>query len=191
MPAKKAAKKAPKKAAKKGANHHEEKRHAGKDLRRAYEHLGRVQALESSVPATVATQLGTLTALAQKSLQVGEQKSAADLLRSAEHLAFGALASTTKATRLGDALEEAINAEYEHLMDKAAEHWERHDEDRPAGVEELYDTMLEAASAAYGSSAYRRALEFARGAEALAHVHKGEQLKLEDGGKAKRKKLKS
>lgn len=191
MPVKKAAKKAPKKAAKKGAKHHHDKRHAGKDLRRAYEHLGRVQALESIVPATVSTQIATLTALAQKSLHASEQKSAADLLRAAEHLAFGSLASPAKATRLGDALEEAINAEYEHLMDKANEHWERQVDDRPAGVEELYDTMLEAASAAYGSSAYRRALEFARGAEAQAHVHNGEQLKLEDGGKAKRKKLKA
>jgi hypothetical protein len=120
MPVKKAAKKAPKKAAKKGAKHHHDKRHAGKDLRRAYEHLGRVQALESIVPATVSTQIATLTALAQKSLHASEQKSAADLLRAAEHLAFGSLASPAKATRLGDALEEAINAEYEHLMDKAA-----------------------------------------------------------------------
>jgi len=183
-------KKAPKKAAKKSPKHHD-KNHEGKDLRRAYEHLGRLQAIESLVPATVSAQIGAMTKLAQSSINAGEQKSAADLLRAGEHLAFGSLASASKATKLGEELEAAINAEYEHLMDKAAEHWERHGDERPDGVEELYDTMLEAASDAYGKSAYRRALEFARGAEALAHVHKGEPMRLEDGGATKRKKLKS
>jgi len=189
MPPKKAPQKAPKKAAKKAPKHHD-KKHEGKDLRRAYEHLGRLQVLDLSVPATVGTQIGTLTRLAQQSINAGEHKSAADLLRAGEHLAFGSLASVSKATKLGEELETAINAEYEHLMDKAAEHWERHGDERPDGVEELYDTMLEAASVAYGRSAYRRALEFARGAEALSHVHKGEPVRLQDGGATKRKKLK-
>jgi hypothetical protein len=49
--------------------------------------------------------------------------------------------------------------------------------------------MLEAASEAFDKGAYRRALEFARGAEALAHVRAWGGTSLEDGG-AKPNKLK-
>jgi hypothetical protein len=190
MPAKKAAKKSAKKAAKKSPGHHG-KHHEGKDLRKAYEHLGRLSALEPSLPAVLVAQLKKLTELAQVTLHAGEQKSAADLLRAGEHLAFGSLASTAKATGLGEELEAAINAEYEHLVDKADEHWIKHEDDRPDGIEELYESMAVAAQAAFHKGAYRRALEFVRGAEALAHVRGGGPPLLDDGGKKKPRKLKA
>jgi hypothetical protein len=188
MTAKKAAKKSAKKAAKKGPGRHG-KHHEGKELRKAYEHLGRLSALEPSLPAALVAQLKKLTELAQVTLHAGEQKSAADLLRAGEHLAFGSLASTAKATGLGDELEAAIHDEYEHLVDKADEHWSKHAEERPAGVEELYESMAVAGQAAYHKGAYRRALEFVRGAEALAHVRGGGAPMLDDV-KKKAKKLK-
>ncbi len=188
MPAKKAAKKSAKKAAKKSPGHHG-KHHEGKDIRKAYEHLGRLSALEPSLPAAVVAQLKRLTELAQVTLHAGEQKSAADLLRAGEHLAFGTLASTARGSGLGEELEAAIHAEYEHLVDKADEHWTQHEQERPAGIEEMYESMAIAGQAAYHKGAYRRALEFVRGAEALAHVRGGGAPILEDG-KKKAKKLK-
>jgi hypothetical protein len=134
-------------------------------------------------------QLKKLTELAQVTLHAGEPKSASDLLRAGEHLAFGSLASTSKATGLGEELEAAINAEYEHLVDKADEHWNNHEDERPEGIEELYESMAVAGQAAYHKGAYRRALEFVRGAEALAHVRGGAPA-LDDGSKKKPKKLK-
>ncbi len=181
MPEKKAAKKAGKKLAKE----HGKKHHEGKDLRRAYEHLGRLGGLEKLVTAGVRTQIGVLTEAAQRSLQQGEQKMAADLLRAGEHLGFGSLASQAKASRIGDDLASAIDAEYEHLVDKAEDHWGKHDGNRPAGIEEVYESMLDAANVAYGKGAYRRALEFARGAEALAHVRGGHVMGIEDGSGGK------
>jgi hypothetical protein len=86
-------------------------------------------------------------------------------------------------------LEAAIHDEYEHLVDKADEHWSKHAEERPAGVEELYESMAVAGQAAYHKGAYRRALEFVRGAEALAHVRGGGAPMLDDV-KKKAKKLK-
>ena len=169
MSAKKAAKKSAKKAAKKSPGHHG-KHHEGKDLRRAYEHLGRLSVLEPGLVAAVVGQLKQLTDMAQVMLIAGEQKSAADLLRAGEHLAFGTMASSAKASGLGEELEAAINAEYEHLVDKADEHWTKHEDERPAGIEAIYESMAVAAQAAFHKGAYRRALEFVRGAEALAHV---------------------
>jgi hypothetical protein len=156
-------------------------------MRRAYEHLGRLSVMQKHLASGVVGQVGLLTALAQKSLLAGEQKSAADLLRAGEHLGFGSLASTAKATRLSEELDAAINAEYEHLGDKAAEHWEKHEGNRPAEIEAVYESMVELADAAFAKGAYRRALEFARGAEALAHVRGNDQPMIEEGGAKKLK----
>jgi hypothetical protein len=184
MPAKKAAKK----SAKKSAAEHGKPHHEGKDVCRAYEHLGRLSALETHLSSSVTAQIDELTNLAQKSLLQGEQKSAADLLRAGEHLAFGSLASQAKASRLSEELSSAINAEYEHLVDKAEEHWEKHADNRPAEIEALYESMVESANTAFHKSAYRRALEFARGAEALAHVHGGGVPLLEESASRKKDK---
>lgn len=94
MAPKKAHKKAAKKAPKKGPKHHEE--HGGRDLRRAYEHLGRLHALQGLLASEVAGQVKGLTGLAESRLQADDAKSAADLLRAGEHLAFGSLASASR-----------------------------------------------------------------------------------------------
>jgi len=164
---------APKKAAKKSVKDHEKNHHEGKEgkeLRRAYEHLGRLGILEKMLSAGASAQIGILTDLAQKSLLEGDSKSAADLLRACEHLGFGSLASQAKASRVSEELASALNEEYEHLVDKAEEHWQKHEGKRPDAIVPVYDSMLQFANIALEKGAYRRALEFARGAEALAHV---------------------
>jgi hypothetical protein len=190
MAPEKAPKKAAKKAAKKAPKHGDKKHEAGNDLRKAYEHLGRLGVLKEHLPATVVGRIGVLTKLAETSLMDGEDKTAAHLLRAGEHLAFGTLASKAKEQRLSEAVVDAIHAEFEHLSDKAEEHRGKHGDAMPEEVAALYDTMLEAANEAFNKGAYRRALEFARGAEALAHVRGEEAARLEDGGK-KAKKLKA
>ena len=184
MAPKKAAKKAPKKHAK----HHEMDRHEGKDLRRAYEHLGRLSALEKHLAAGVVTQIRVLTDLAQASLLSGEKKTAAELLRAGEHLAFASIASPAKATRLSEELEAVVRAEYEHLVEKAGDRWEKHEDERPAAVEGVYESMISAADGAFAKGAYRKALEFARGAEALSHVRGEKKAALRDGSEVKRLK---
>ncbi len=178
-----APKKAAKKAVKKAPKHGDKKHDAGKDLRKAYEHLGRLGVLTQHLPTTVVARLGVLTKLAEASLMLGEEKAAADLLRAGEHLAFGTLASKAKEQRLSEAVVDTIHAEFERLSDKAEEHRSKHGDAMPEEIVALYDTMLEAASESFDKGAYRRALEFVRGAEALAHVRGSGNNQLEDGGK--------
>jgi hypothetical protein len=71
-----APKKAPKKAAKKAQKHEGKKHEAGKDIRKAYEHLGRLGALKEHLPTTIVARLSVLTKLAETSLMLGEDKAA-------------------------------------------------------------------------------------------------------------------
>ncbi len=165
---------APKNAAKNApVSHADPKHHEGKDLRRAYEHLGRVEILQRSSGQTN-TDVSTLAALAQQELRVGHAKGAADLLRAAEHLSFAALrTNATEASELSPMLKEAIQKEFDHLLEKAEEHWKQGDKkDRHADVATLYRSSLEAAEQARKQGLCRQALELARSAEALAHVRK-------------------
>ena len=174
---KKSAKKAVKKAAKKGAKHH-----AGHDLRRAYEHLGRLEVLQGGLPGAVVTDINALTQMARTSLQSGDTKNAADLLRGCEHLAFAALASGSRETQIGNDLQEAIDREYEHMVERAVERWDEQDEEPPTAFASIYEKTYAAAEAAWNKGAFRRALELARGAEALSHVRGLSELQLHDGG---------
>lgn len=164
--------KAARKAAKKLAGDHGRKR-GDRDMLRAFEHLGRVSVLEKLLSGPSTGQIGVLIELAKRSLLQGERKSAADMLRAGEHWGFGSLASPTGADRLGDGLAPAVNAEYEHLVDKAQHHRQKHEAHFSIAILAVYESMLESANVAFQEGAYRRALEFARGAEALAHVRGG------------------
>ena len=163
----KTAKKAAKKAAKKTA------KGPGHDLRRAYEHLHRVNILHGELAEGPLAQLDMLSRLAKSCLSAGENKAAADLLRGAEHLAFGSLA-----TREGDpsavaALTEAAQGECAELLERAGRHWAERDHSGLRGLGGIYKSMLGEARAASKAGALHRALEFARGAEALAHAEAG------------------
>ena len=172
MPAKKAA-----------AKHDGPKHHEQKDLRRAYEHLGRVEILERSISTALSQDIRTLVALAESELGIGHRKDAADLLRAAEHFSFAALASPDgKSGKVSPELTDVVMGEVEHLTRKANEHWEDGDgSEHHAPVSILFQSSLEAAQKALHAGAYRRALELSRGAEALAHVRKHGPEELEDG----------
>lgn len=119
-PPKKAAKKAGKTAAKKSAGHPHEKHHQAKDLRRAYEHMGRVEALRKSLEPSAADVVGALGKLAQKAIEVGHNKDAADLLRASEHLSFAVLVGDSSTVgRISAELEQSITEQFEELMRRA------------------------------------------------------------------------
>jgi len=154
-------KKAAKKAAAKSAHKHDE----GKDLRRAHEHRGRIEALRPSLGKN-AGDVDTLIELAEQVLAGSHFKDAADLLRAAEHLSFGYLASSKPDKTLHGALLESVEEEFEHKLEKAEEHWEESD-----ALSSIYQKTLDGAHLALKEGAHRKALELIRAAEAIAHVH--------------------
>jgi len=162
----------PKKAAKKSAKHHDDQHHHSKDLRRAYEHLGRVEILRQTLSGA-GDEIAVLVKLAQEEVANDAPKNAADLLRAAEHLSFAAILNrgAGEAEPFPD-LAVAIRGELGRLAAKAEEHWEAESADPK--VEKIYRDSLKKAGIARDQGAYRQALELARGAEALAHVKTGE-----------------
>lgn len=162
--AKKVAKKAAKKVAKKAAK--KTSKHPGNDARRAYEHLHRLRALHPLLAPPVLEDLQTLTGYAQACFAKNEAKSAADLLRAGEHLAFGSLSDLSGEPSVE--LRRAIEEEYEHLLDRGDAHWEQTGRARTLAA--LYKRMRSEATSAWKRKAFHRALEFARGADALAHA---------------------
>ena len=190
---------APKKALKKAAKHEPEdkkpepkekhRKHGKKepkhkilkDLRRAYEHLGRVESLITQVPAAAKPDITTLIGLAQSELNAGYAKGAADLLRASEHLAFAVLVKTgAKNGELAPVVKEAVEEEFEHLSRKATERWKESDE-RHREVVEIYKRAMDGADRAIGKGVYRAAMELVRAAETLAHVEKHGGAKLAGG----------
>ena len=154
---------------KKAAKPHDEKHHEAKDLRRAYEHMGRVEILRRVLQPTPAEEVSILVTLAQQEIQNGHKKDAADLLRATEHLSFAALAGeSVKLSQVARDLEHAIVAEFEHLTNKADEHWQ-HEDERDEAVTVIYKNVRKKAKQAMEKHAWHQALEFARAAEALTH----------------------
>ena len=167
MPLKKAAKKAP-------AKHADPKHQAAKDLRRSYEHLGRVELLRGSLDNARSKHIHPLVKLAEQELAKGHRKEAADLLRAAEHFSFAALAEGGGTPgRVSDELVRVVTEELEHLERRANDHWdEQEDEERHLSLTELFHSALRDSTTAAKAGQYRRALELARSAEALSHVKK-------------------
>ena len=178
MPAKKAARKAAKKAAKKLAQH------PSAELRRAYEHLGRIEILEGALASSPFVDVVTLANLAQQQLGSDRPRNAADLLRAAEHLCFAGLAPNQVTDSLvAPELKRAITMEFEGLMRRAEEKWE---DDESEGtrviIADLYSRALSQARRAFGRGAFRPALELARAAEALSSIREGLPAVLPDRG---------
>lgn len=159
----------PKKVAKKSAaNHAPHEDPALKDRRRAHEHLGRVEALHTIVEKPAAKEIETLKELARQEIETGNAKGAADLLRAAEHLAFGSL-HAPKAEEADPKLAEELTKEFQGKLEKADEHWSK-EEEHLGGLEEIFLHAKDRAQKAFDAGAYRQALELARAAEALGHV---------------------
>ncbi len=159
----------PTKHAAKHAKKHTPEQGNAKDLRRAYEHLGRVEAMQSlagAAPSSVQR-----LQLAKSYLDGGLAKQGADLLRAAEHFSFAALPSHSKPNaRINATLLNSVEDEWHKLASKAEHHWAEHD-DRSPILTQMFETAFAEAKAAFEEKKYRQALELARGAEALAHVH--------------------
>lgn len=167
-PAKKHA--AKKHAAKKHAKDHGPGHDSGKDMRRAYEHLGRVEGLGKLTAEALPASVPVLLQLARKNLGLGHAKQAADALRAAEHFCFASLASNGKAdVKVDGALLHAVQKEFDKLTERAEDHWGEEEEREPA-VTELYTQSLAAARTAFEKRRYRQALELARAAESLSHL---------------------
>jgi len=178
MPTKQDAKKTARKAAKNLLHH------PVNDLRRAYEHLGRIEILEGALAGSPFVDVAALTGLAQQQLEAGHSRNAASLLRAAEHVCFAALAPSHASTALVNTdLECAITMEFETLMRRAEEHWEEEDEPSERRVvKDLFTRALDQAHRAFDRGAFRPALEFARAAEALAHIGSGLPVAMPDRG---------
>jgi hypothetical protein len=175
-----APKKAAKKAAKKAPGNHDPHK-AGRDARRTFEHLGRVQALASLATGEQAS-IQLLVSTADAAYRSHQYKESADLLRAAEHLAFAAIVETDR-TLIAKTLLEAIQEECDHLLERAEEHGAA--EYAPAAIRKLCGRMTKDAASAMRRKAYRAALELARGAEALAHVENLDEKLLGAGELAK------
>lgn len=167
MPPKKAAKKVAKKAAKKAPG---KKAHGkGRDLLRAYEHLGRVMVLVDRLNEEQVQAVHLLTAHAEERLHAGKSSDGAELLRAAEHLGFGFLALTVEPdTDVTEDLLEQVEERFEHLRERAAERGE--DQDAPRKVLAVSKMATREAKAAKKAGRYRAALELIRAADALAQV---------------------
>ncbi|HEX3571695.1 MAG TPA: hypothetical protein VHU44_12815 [Acidobacteriaceae bacterium] len=148
--------------------------HPGNELRRAYEHLGRIEILEGALAGSPFVDVTALTNLAQQQLEAGNTGNAAALLEAAEHLCFAALAPNrnyaTQSPMKAD-LKRTITIEFEDLMQRAEEHWEGEEEEtNRRGIEELFARALDQARDAFTLGLFRPALEFARAAEVLSHI---------------------
>ncbi len=172
-------------AAKKHSAHkpHPKKQAHNKDLRRAFEHMGRVLSLHSSLTPASRKPADVLVKLAHQELTTGSEQNAADLLRAAEHLGFAVLAADSTSS-LSPALIKAIQEQYERLEDKATEHWEEQSA-HPEELAKIYEAARKAAAKAFKDEQYHRALEYQRAAESLAHVELEPARKL-NAGKSQR-----
>jgi hypothetical protein len=143
------------------------------DLRRAYELLGRIDILESSLSGASFCDVSTLVALALNELAAGRDREACDLLRSAEHIGFAAQVPggyASSAMRMFDELRQAIDAEFSGLIRRAELLREERSSPRHGQLPELCARTLKEAREAYAEQAYGRALELARAAALLANL---------------------
>jgi len=151
--------------------------HLSEDIRRVYEHFGRLEILEGALAGAPFVDVDTLSNLAQQQLDSGDAKNASNLLHAAEHIAFAALAPkhTAKLTaHIPRKLKAAVAAELDRLTRSAEGLWSA-SENRPgrAVIENIYRNTFEQARTAFARGAYRPALQLARAAEELAHIRGG------------------
>lgn len=131
--------------------------------------------------SSTADSVGILAKLAQGKLEGGHSKDAADLLRASEHLGFAVLIGDDSTIgRISAELKQSITKHFDELTRRAREHWEDR-EQHSSTLAGLYQSFRKSALKAFNEGAYHQALEFARAAEALAHVRQDEQRKLETG----------
>lgn len=156
----------PKKALKKAARKHAPP--PERDLRRGYEHLGRIQKILALVPEESRSQLVAMVQLARDLIRNKEALTAADLLRAAEHVAFASMDSGPDEPSLSRALAAHIKEELQHLQARAEEHWKEAPQE--GVLLRAYENLRKLAAVSAKAKKFREALEAARGAEALTNV---------------------
>jgi len=142
------------------------------DLRRAYEHLARIDILEGALYGPAFCDVSALAALALNELKSGRTREAADLLCAAEHISFAAQAPGSYASAIGisDELRSAIQAEFENLLRRADLFRKELSSPRHDVVPEVCARTLQMAQEAYAEELFSRALELARAADLLAEI---------------------
>lgn len=143
------------------------------NLRRAYEFLGRIDILESTLSGPSFCDVSTLVALGLNALAAGRDREACDLLRTAEHIGFAAQAPAgyaSSAMRMFDELRTAIDAEFSGLIRRAEVLREERFSPRYGELPDLCARTLKDAREAYAEQAFTRALELARAAALLANL---------------------
>lgn len=144
------------------------------ELRHAYECLGRIEILEGALAGSPFVDVTALANLAQQQLGAGYPGNAADLLRSAEHLCFAALAPAhVNDSLVNPELKRAITVEFETTTRRAEEQWHEDERANRHVIEDLFARALDKARHAFTRGAFRPALEFARAADALSCVREG------------------
>src|SRR6202012_5105768 len=114
----------------------------GRDARRAFEHLGRVQAMANSL-SVGHSPLATLVSAADAAFQSGKFEESAHLLRAAEHLLFAAIVNTSQG-KTPPLLLQAIEEEFEHLNERAADHG--HGANLTREIRSIYSQMTDDAA---------------------------------------------
>ncbi|HEY5056375.1 MAG TPA: hypothetical protein VII58_09455 [Acidobacteriaceae bacterium] len=142
------------------------------DLRRAYEHLARIDILEGALYGPAFCDVSTLAAQALTELNAGRYREAADLLCAAEHISFAVQAPHGYASgiRMSDELRNALRVEFDALVQRADLFRLDPNSPRHGVVPEVCARTLQMANEAYTGELFSRALELARAAELLAEV---------------------
>jgi hypothetical protein len=110
---------------KKAAPHDHDRHHQANDLRRrTCEPKGRIEVLRKSLKSSIAEAFAELTMLAQREIEGGKNKDAADFLRASEHLSFAVIAGETlTGGRISSEHERSITEHFDECTRKADEHW--------------------------------------------------------------------
>jgi len=147
------------------------KKGPGKHVRRAYEHLARVDALldHADADAKLAKHAAHVRDLALEQLDFADDdghKAAAELTRAAEHIAFASLVKHAESRwQWGGELQAAFIRQYDELREEAEEaNAEEVDRELLALIEQL----AKEAKRSRDDGNFARALECLRGVEALA-----------------------
>lgn len=181
---------APKKAAVKSADKKSGKDKVAsseKDARRTFEHLGRVQIL-MRLATNEKNALDLLTNTADAAYRAKQYEDSANLLRAAEHICFATIHADATETVSAD-LKQVITKEIEHLNKRSEEETAKHA--LSSELKPLVERLRAEVTAAMKRGSYRAALEFARGTEALSHVHALDKKAIASGSASSSKQLRA
>ncbi len=143
------------------------------ELRRAFEHLARIDVLEGALAGQAFCDVSTLVALALNELHAGNDHAAAELLTAAEHLCFAAQSPqgySSSTMRVFAELRHALDAEFDTLVRRADVLRAQSTSPRHGTLSDLCTRTLKLAREAHREQSFGRAIELARAGELLADI---------------------